>query len=108
MLIINHHQYLFAVFQYWKSLPHRFSAGTLRNHRLMREATSNDNKCAKRCCVCAAWPNQNFLNKNSNISFLNVGRLDEQVIDTGRARIPNFRTLEENCKLSKQGCKLKF
>ena len=49
---------------------------------LMREATSND-KSTNRCCVCAAWPNQNCFFKNSNIFFLTLGGLNEQAIDAG-------------------------
>lgn len=34
--------------------------------------------------MSAAWPSLDSLNKNSNIFFLKVNKLDEQMIDPGR------------------------
>ena len=43
--------------------PHEISG-------LMREAIWNDNKCTWKCCVCAAWPNQNcFIQKFQRCFF---------------------------------------
>ena len=51
----------------------------------MRETTSAViNKKKMWCCVSAAWPIHDFTNKNSNIFFLKVRKLDEEVIDIRR------------------------
>ena len=50
----------------------------------MRGATSNVNMFTNGCCTCAAWPFQDYFSKNSNIFFLKLGKLDTEVIDTGR------------------------
>ena len=53
--------------------------------RLMREATSAVINIKKIWyCVSAAWPIHDFTNKNSNIFFLKVTKLDKEVIDIGR------------------------
>ena len=54
-------------------------------HRLIREATSAIiNRYKIWCCVSAAWSIHDFIDKNCNIFFLKVKKLDEEVIDIGR------------------------
>ena len=52
------------------------------------------------CCVSAAGPIHDFTNKNFNIFFLKVRKLDEEVIDIGR-EFQLFGPMVKDCKLLK-------